>query len=150
MAFFSTQIKDLQNQVLALTTERDEHAANVTALSEANAQFTERHDTDTAAILALTGERDAALAQVSTLVTERDTSVQALATANADTEERIQAEVVNRCNAAGVDPIKRDPAAVDSTTAANADATSGLTGMDKARAALKARHQANFSANSAN
>ena len=69
-------------------------------------------------LTALTAERDQLRLDLTALTAERDTLTTTnagLATQLADVETRIAAEVTKRLGSAGVDPVKRDPKAVDKT-----------------------------------
>jgi hypothetical protein len=92
---FSARIKDLEAQVSALTTERDEAVA-------ANAECQARFDADQATIATLT-------ASVETLTAERDAAVAARDAAQAGVDE----EVTRRIAAAGGDPINRKVSETD-------------------------------------
>jgi hypothetical protein len=102
---FSAKIKDLEAQVSALTTERDEALA---ANGDCQARFT----ADQATIAALTGERDAALASVATLTTERDAAIAERDEAKAT----VGTKVVERLASAGVAPVAQDAKATNATT----------------------------------
>lgn len=106
---FSSRIKELEGQLSAITGERDTLLASNTELSTANAECKAMWEADQATIRTLTAERDTAVANVTTLTTERDNAL-----ASIDTE------VTRRLAAAGTDPIKRDPAAPEGGTSAQA------------------------------
>ena len=99
----SQEIADLQAALTTAIGERD---------SLATAALT--HE---AAINALTTERDAAVAQVATAqaaVAAAETAAAArIAEIEATTQTRIDAEVINRLASAGVDPIAREPEAIE-------------------------------------
>jgi hypothetical protein len=118
MALFSARITELEQQLAAVTAERDSFA-------EANQDFNTRHLADQATIAALTAERDRARAEASA----NANAAQELATERETREATIAAQVTARLAAAGTDPIARDPGA----SAANGDILAQLAAITDPR-----------------
>lgn len=121
----SEQIAALQTQLATAQQQAQQNFADLTA---ARGQV----ETLTGQVTALTTERDEARTQLGTVTGERDQARTALQTERDSRETAISAEVTSRIAAAGGDPIRRDPAAA--TSQEKPGASSGLTGMARARA----------------
>lgn len=117
MALFSAKIKDLEGKVSALTIERDALLASNAELTQANTDCAARFDLDQTTIAQLTQERDAAVQRADAA------------------EQGIQGEVTKRIASAGIDPIRRDPKAVDN----NGQAKPAGTGRERLAAHINAQ-----------
>jgi chromosome segregation ATPase len=137
--FQSKELARLQEQ---LATAEAQNAS----LTEANAALTAERDASAQTVATLTAERDAARADLAT-AQERITQIETDHTAevariNGEVEQRIQTEVTNRCAAAGVEPIARDPEAGSKADDTKGAPAAGLSGIAKARALLSEKHKA--------
>jgi chromosome segregation ATPase len=145
--FNAKEIADLKQRIETLETELQ---TATTSLGAASTQATELQGKLDAAVKELndlkaaSGTAVADLAKANARVTELEGSVTAkdgeIASLKKDFEQRVAAEVTNRCAAAGIAPIARDPK-VENPGDSNQPAA-GLKGMDKARAALASKHTA--------
>jgi chromosome segregation ATPase len=132
--FKSQEIADLQGRIAALETD-------LKTAGDASAKLQGELDKTKA-------ELTKAESQVSThaaTITELNGKVTTAEAARIAAEEKatkaeasINDQVTTRLAAAGVDPVKRDPAAADKTGDGQ-PAASGLKGIEKARAALAAK-----------
>ena len=134
----SQEIADLQAKVEALTTENATQAASISAGNATIATITAERDV---ALSALQSEKDK-LAAAEQLIAEANTKITTL---ESGMTEKIESEVISRLASAGTEPITRAPEQKGDAPESKKN-LAGLTGIEKARAALKARADAIASA----
>lgn len=143
----SRRIAELEESITKLTAERDALASQVSSLAAERDQAREQLGTAQASVTKLESANLACTGQVSTLLVERDAALNSLSNAEARITEveagrdaEIVRQVTERCAAAGVAPIQRDPAAGD--TRDPDQKPTQARGLEAARERLNARHRA--------
>jgi septal ring factor EnvC (AmiA/AmiB activator) len=119
------RVTALETEVSTLTASREETQAQLATATESAAT--------------LQASLNAANEKIAKLETDHTAEV---ARINGDVEQRIQTEVTNRCAAAGVEPIARDPEAGSKADDTKGAPAAGLSGIAKARALLSEKHKA--------
>ncbi len=132
IAELEEQVTGLTSQVTILTAERDSAQTNLAAAQVRVTELEGAHATLAGQVTTLTTERDSARTDLAAAQTQ-------ITTLNTERSAEIERQVVERIAAAGVAPIARDPASTDGKDAHEPTRTSGLTGLEKARAALAAQ-----------
>lgn len=141
-----------------LTADLEAAQARITTLESENGTLTEARDaaqgqlaTAQASVASLTGERDTArteltqaIEKIKGLETSHATEIKTL---KDGMEATISAEVINRCAAAGVEPVARDPEAGAKAADTKTSPAAGLSGIAKARVLLSVRHKELYGGN---
>lgn len=141
MLFNAKEITSLREQLAAAQQQNQTLSDQLASIGTTHAEaITALQGTHASAITVLeTTHADA----IAALNTQHEAAVQAL---KDGMEATIAAEVLNRCNAVGVEPIARDPAAGAKEGDTKQGGTAGLTGLAKTRAALQEKHQQGYAA----
>lgn len=134
--FNSARIAELQEQLTAAQEQVGTLTAANAALTTANAAAIAERDGFQGQIAGLTQERDTARTELATATANHAAEI---ARINGEVEQRVQREVIDRCAAAGVEPIAQAPGTGKSADT-KPEPGAGLTGMEKARAILAAKH----------
>lgn len=131
----SQEIADLQTKVDALTAEKENAEAKATQAEATLATVTAERDV---ALAALQAEKDKTAAAEQLL----NESQAKIATMESEMQTKIENEVITRLASAGHDPIERTRQTGTEAPEAKQTNLAGLTGIEKARAALQARADA--------
>lgn len=139
MLFNAKEIANLKEQLAAAQEQNKTLESQLASIGTTHAEaISALESTHASAISALeTSHADA----ITALNTQHETAVKAL---QDGMEAAIAAEVLNRCAAAGVQPIARDPGAGSKAGDTKQEGTAGLTGLAKTRAALQAKHEQGY------
>lgn len=117
--FLKARITELEGQVTQLTTQNQTLTASVAQLTQANADCQTRFEADQVTITTLTTERDEARTNLATVTAERD-----------GLNASIDAKVLERLSAAGVDPVQREPEASGSTASTAAEIRAAYSAIE--------------------